>query len=318
MKRREFRFPLRLLLFMPLLGPALVSACSPVAPSPHTAASAPQTKKARARSFKTPSRVKKATVSELSATRAEQEVPRWSCPEGMALVRRLTGIYCIDRYEASLVRVGVDGTKKAWPGNQKIDGLEKEMVAQSKAGVKPQGYISGEQAVAVCERAGKRLCEVDEWVTACRGSRRSVYPYGNLRKPKVCNDRYKKLTHHPVVRLFKKHASVNDDPKLMWHPSWMNDPRLHQMTHTVEPTGSKEMCTNEHEVFDMVGNLHEWVADPDGTFFGGFFMDTFQNGEGCEYRTIFHPFDYHDYSTGFRCCADPARVDSESQSTRSR
>jgi hypothetical protein len=34
-------------------------------------------------------------------------------------------------------------------------------------------------------------------------------------------------------------------------------------------------------------------------------MDTYQNGEGCEYRTIGHPLDYHDYSTGFRCCADP-------------
>ena len=55
----------------------------------------------------------------------------------------------------------------------------------------------------------------------------------------------------------------------------------------------------------MVGNLHEWVADPKGTFMGGFFMDTFQNGEGCEYRTTAHGFDYHDYSTGFRCCAEP-------------
>jgi hypothetical protein len=27
------------------------------------------------------------------------------------------------------------------------------------------------------------------------------------------------------------------------------------------------------------------VADPSGVFAGGYFMDTFQNGEGCEYRT---------------------------------
>jgi hypothetical protein len=35
-------------------------------------------------------------------------------------------------------------------------------------------------------------------------------------------------------------------------------------------------------------------------------MDTFQNGEGCEYRTTAHRRDYHDYSTGFRCCRDVA------------
>ena len=85
----------------------------------------------------------------------------------------------------------------------------------------------------------------------------------------------------------------------------MNDPRLHELDHSVAPTGAFPSCTNEYGVYDMVGNLHEWVNDPEGTFFGGFFMDTYQNGEGCEYRTIFHPFDYHDYSTGFRCCADP-------------
>jgi formylglycine-generating enzyme len=91
----------------------------------------------------------------------------------------------------------------------------------------------------------------------------------------------------------------------MWHPSFMNDPRLHDLPHTVTPTGAREACRNDYGVYDMVGNLHEWVDDPAGTFMGGFFMDTFQNGEGCEYRTTAHGFDYHDYSTGFRCCADP-------------
>jgi formylglycine-generating enzyme required for sulfatase activity len=56
----------------------------------------------------------------------------------------------------------------------------------------------------------------------------------------------------------------------------------------------------------MVGNLDEWTADPNGTFQGGFWLDTSQHGDGCAYRTIAHPYDYHDYSTGFRCCADPS------------
>jgi formylglycine-generating enzyme required for sulfatase activity len=90
----------------------------------------------------------------------------------------------------------------------------------------------------------------------------------------------------------------------MWQPSFMNDPRLLELPHTVQPTGAAGECTNEYGAFDMVGNLHEWLADPHGVFAGGYFMDTFQNGEGCEYRTRAHRFDYHDYSTGFRCCVE--------------
>ena len=60
-------------------------------------------------------------------------------------------------------------------------------------------------------------------------------------------------------------------------------------------------------VYDMVGNLHEWTNDPEGTFLGGYYLDIHQNGDGCDYRTGAHAVWYHDYSTGFRCCADPAQ-----------
>ena len=58
----------------------------------------------------------------------------------------------------------------------------------------------------------------------------------------------------------------------------------------------------------MVGNLHEWVADPSGTFYGGYYQDVSSkgHGEGCGYLTTAHEARYHDYSTGFRCCADVA------------
>ena len=56
--------------------------------------------------------------------------------------------------------------------------------------------------------------------------------------------------------------------------------------------------------FDMMGNLHEWTSAPEGTFRGGFFVDTELNGEGCLYATTAHDVTHWDYSTGFRCCAD--------------
>jgi hypothetical protein len=55
----------------------------------------------------------------------------------------------------------------------------------------------------------------------------------------------------------------------------------------------------------MVGNLHEWVDDEKGTFYGGYYQDVTLNGQGCGYVTTAHEARYHDYSTGFRCCQDP-------------
>lgn len=197
-----------------------------------------------------------------------------------------------------------DGSLSPWPGNQRIDGLEDEMIAVSIAGRKPQGYVSGVQAERACHAAGKRLCAIAEWRAACRGPGNHKYPYGDERREGVCNDRFKVLDAHPVVRLFERYAPAGTDRARMWHPAWMNDPRLHELSRSVEATGAREECHNEYGVYDLVGNLHEWVDDADGTFVGGFFMDTFQNGEGCDYRTTAHEVEYHDYSTGFRCCRD--------------
>ena len=227
----------------------------------------------------------------------------------MALIPAPSTPYCIDRWEATLRLRATDGSERPWPGNRMVHEVLGQVRAVSEAGRAPQGFISGEQAAQACVRSGKRLCSADEWVRACRGPRDTCYPYGNERRPNLCNDRFRVLNHHPVVRLFRKAASPGTDPKQMWHPRWMNDARLHTFSRTVTLTGAMTECTNGYGVYDMVGNLHEWVDDPEGTFLGGFFMDTFQNGEGCEYRTRAHPVDYHDYSTGFRCCAEAAADD---------
>jgi hypothetical protein len=93
----------------------------------------------------------------------------------------------------------------------------------------------------------------------------------------------------------------------------LNDPRLGQVEGALAKTGEHPDCANGFGVVDMVGNIHEWVAtDPNtahGTFAGGYYLDTSLNGDGCGYKTQAHAHDYHDYSTGFRCCADPS-VDS--------
>jgi sulfatase modifying factor 1 len=222
------------------------------------------------------------------------------CPREMALIERPDGPFCIDRWEASLQR-NARGSDP-WPSNEPVDGVEAEVVAVSQPGVKPQGYISGAQASRACQNANKRLCTLDEWLHACRGPRQTTYPYGNERRSEACNDRTMNPPEHPVVRLFNQFAKPDTDRATMWHLDWMNDPRLHELPDTVASTGGHGECRNEYGVYDLVGNLHEWISDPEGTFVGGFFMDTIRNGEGCSYKTTAHDARYHDYSTGFRCC----------------
>ncbi|MBI4952569.1 MAG: SUMF1/EgtB/PvdO family nonheme iron enzyme, partial [Myxococcales bacterium] len=229
--------------------------------------------------------------------------PASPCPEDMALV---AGQVCVDRWEAALVVVLPDGEEKDWspyrsppPERVPVGPTGARLRAVSRAGVVPQGYLSGAQAAEACAAAGKRLCQPEEWERACRGPDDTAFPYGDERRRGVCNDGGRSA--HPVKQAF---ASLRLPDDRMWYEG-MQNPLINQLDHTVARTGEHSGCTNAYGTFDMVGNLHEWVDDPAGTFRGGFYMDTKINGDGCEYATTAHPFDYHDYSTGFRCCLDP-------------
>jgi formylglycine-generating enzyme required for sulfatase activity len=52
----------------------------------------------------------------------------------------------------------------------------------------------------------------------------------------------------------------------------------------------------------MVGNLDEWIEDPEGVFLGGFFSRA--TTSGCAASIESHSPDYWDYSLGTRCCKD--------------
>jgi hypothetical protein len=217
------------------------------------------------------------------------------CPPGMARID-VEGqrAYCIDRWEATVVEI--EGSKeRSHPATQPVTNLK--VKALTRAGVTPQGYISKNEAEAACKNAKKRLCSGAEWERACRGKAPTTFPYGDERKPGYCNDsgRAPLAALHPGESVYESSEA-------------MNDPRINQAPNTVAPTGKFERCRNAFGVYDMVGNLHEWVADVHdgsrGTFRGGYYQDTHLNGDGCGYRTTAHGVDYHDYSTGFRCCAD--------------
>jgi formylglycine-generating enzyme required for sulfatase activity len=220
-------------------------------------------------------------------------VRKGPCFEGMALLEGEGGSrFCVDRWEASLAEITADGEQPFSP----YETPEGHVVrALSVAGVVPQGYISRDQADLACKASAKRLCTEDEWQTACRGAASRAFPYGDAREKGACND----------SGLSPLHVFYGETPAT-YRPGPMNDPRLNQQPNTVAKTGAFDRCQSASGVFDMVGNLHEWVMSPRPTFRGGYFLDTHLNGDGCAYRTTAHAAAYHDYSTGFRCCADPS------------
>jgi formylglycine-generating enzyme len=168
-------------------------------------------------------------------------------------------------------------------------------VARASAGAVPSGYVSGRDAALACAAAGKRLCREAEWVTACRGERQTNFPYGHAYRQGACN-------------VFRE-----DHPARLLHGAASRghlDPRLNLVEVASGPllrkTGETATCASkwgDDAVFDMVGNLDEWIDDPRGTFVGGFYARATR--AGCDARVSSHGASYFDYSTGIRCCGDP-------------
>jgi len=182
------------------------------------------------------------------------------------------------------------------PDEWELDAVRFEPVAQVETDVTPNGYMSAEVAQRACENAGKRLCSDEEWVTACRGEHNTKFPYGHFYEEGRCN--VFRATH--PARILHGDASMGH-----------LDPRLNQVTEPngeplLRATGATPACRSEWNgdaVYDMVGNLDEWIDDPEGTFLGGFYSRGTR--EGCDARVEVHSFDYYDYSLGIRCCKNP-------------
>ncbi len=245
------------------------------------------------------------------------------CPHDMVD----TGVSCVDRFEISLVDAGsaeplspyyppvpavLARVLSIWQVERGLWGDERARQfplpelsvlqrsqafrprAQSRPHVVPQGYLSRETARLSCERAGKRLCRLDEWKRACRGERDHKFPYGMEYRKNVCN----------VARQLHPAAVLHGNSSL-----GHLDPRLNLVAEGESPllvlTGALPACASRwgrDRLFDMVGNLDEWVDDDAGIFVGGFYARG--TTQGCEAKISSHAPSYFDYSTGARCCRD--------------
>ncbi len=263
-----------------------------------------------------------------SAALAPTVMPTPRCAPDMVRVTPVDArSFCVDRYEAMLVdsvtnarispyyapnRRRATYAAKVWASKRyEVGGakakamalpalpawqLQKDFVPRAvvRKGVTPNGHTSGAQAKVACENAGKRLCSAHEWRTACGGEQRRQFPYGDKFVWRKCNV-FREA--HPADKLHDN-ASIGH-----------NDPRLNKVQFKGKPllrrTGATPACASQwgdDAIHDMVGNLDEWLDDPEGVFAGGFYARS--SKDGCDWKATGHSFDYADYSTGVRCCAD--------------
>jgi formylglycine-generating enzyme len=236
------------------------------------------------------------------------------CPAEMVEVR---GEFCIDRFEITLVDAASDRdlspfyhptralTQAAFARYRRDTRanvpllpqppafqLEGDAIPRARAmqGVIPQGYLNAVVAEAACMTAGKRLCSLTEWVTACRGEHNRKFPYGDRYATGQCNVF---RDAHPAVLLHRDASRDHLDPRL----NLMGD----AAGSLLKKTGQTSSCRSvwgADAIYDMVGNVDEWVAD--GSFVGGFYARATR--EGCDARISSHAREYFDYSLGTRCC----------------
>ncbi|MFK7985835.1 MAG: formylglycine-generating enzyme family protein [Sandaracinaceae bacterium] len=151
--------------------------------------------------------------------------------------------------------------------------------AISAEGRLPEGDITFPEARAACAQSGYRLCGVEEWYFACSGVRVGEeggrpFPYGEEFEAGRCN-------------------SVPDDEAATGRE--------------VLPGGARQECQSPEGVFDLSGNVSEWVVSEREDLRevrGGNFGSYERYAHCATTPPAYHPAEFHTESLGFRCCTD--------------
>jgi hypothetical protein len=127
----------------------------------------------------------------------------------------------------------------------------------------PRTDVSLAEAARLCASRGAHLCSDTEWERACRGPGGASYPYGQTYDVSRCN------TDHP-------------EP-------------------AIAETGSYQHCRSAAGVYDMSGNVAEWVAS--GAQRGGSARSA-PPLTRCSHAVRGAPLE-GSAEVGFRCCQEP-------------
>ena len=183
--------------------------------------------------------------------------------------------------------------------------------APNQKGVKPLLMQSAADAESHCAEQGKRLCTEDEWLRACRGPQGQQYPYGNSYDEHACNhDKSYRAPRWTTLGRWPQASAIAEAE------------RLDQS----EPSGARESCQSAEGVFDLTGNVAEWVrktqAHPEACLKPGdedhshvvqgcSWVKCFRppHKPACDYVNCAHDGEFRSYEMGFRCCQDRLSTD---------
>jgi formylglycine-generating enzyme required for sulfatase activity len=163
----------------------------------------------------------------------------------------------------------------------------------NRAGVKPDFAMDWNHANEQCRMAGKRLCNDSEWTLACEGEERLPYPYGYERNSEACN------IDRPYI--------MPDDNK--WGNLKTRGEELQRLDQR-DPSGARESCISPYGVYDMTGNVDEWVMNEKGSEKEKPYVSGLKGGywgpvrDRCRPMTTDHNQWHTGYQIGFRCCDD--------------
>jgi hypothetical protein len=169
-----------------------------------------------------------------------------------------------------------------------------------RQGAHPVWMLDWFEAQATCESKGKRLCWSSEWTAACEGPEHTPFPYGFERDHRACNiDNFFIEPMRPGPRaqffLYSKDKDI----------AFRELSRLDQSV----PSGSMNGCRSGFGVFDLTGNLDEWVMSDEpprekskwAGLKGGAWGHVRSQ---CRPMTYSHEPEFRYYFVGLRCCRD--------------
>ncbi|MFW5741243.1 MAG: formylglycine-generating enzyme family protein [Myxococcota bacterium] len=221
--------------------------------------------------------------------------PHPACPSDMRLVQ---GVHD-DEMERLCLRIKGDRCWKYVPHALATEGVRTRMrfcmdryEAPNRSGARPIVMVDFFEAQRWCEKRGKRLCSEQEFEAACEGPGLEPYFYGWEVDVSICNS--------------NKPWKPFDDRKLLsgGEEARKEAERLWQGT----PSGGMRRCRTRDGIYDLLGNVEEWVTSRPGRRWPGALMGGFwaKPWTGCRGTNDAHEPKFAFYEVGFRCCKDAA------------
>jgi len=225
------------------------------------------------------------------------------CPDGMLLI---DGQYCPELAFRCLKYLGEGRLRCAEFAQTRrcVGKLQRKKFCidqyeyPNREAAKPRLAVTWEEAGQLCREQGKRLCASSEWTLACEGPEPLPYPYGFKRDATLCN-------------VDKPYRFPDNDAYANPRTRAQEVARLDQR----ERSGSRPGCVSPYGVYDLTGNVDEWVVNEKGSRTKPPYVSGLKGGywgpvrNRCRPITDVHNMWHSGYQIGFRCCTDaPAEV----------